>query len=82
VKGKTMPKLYNEATNKMFAEITSAQLQFIIDNLEEEDVKDTDYYFDQATIDFLMEQGADDELIEILQKELGDQEGIDVRYEK
>jgi processive 1,2-diacylglycerol beta-glucosyltransferase len=65
--------------------ITEAQLRFLIDNLEEEFVEDVDYYIHRPTIDFLKERGADDELVQILERaiaKVGPDEGVEVVYRK
>jgi hypothetical protein len=59
-------------------EIDEADLQLLIDNLEEEDEGDTDYYVSPVTIDWLEQNGASPRLIDILKKAVGDSEGVDV----
>ena len=54
-----MVKLYNAATNQLLGDITDDQLQFIIDQFEEEWEGDQDYYVNTATIDMLKDAGAD-----------------------
>ena len=61
--------------------ITEDQVQFLIDNLEEEGVKDQDYYIDSDSLSFLAENGCDEELITMLTEALEDRVNIDVRYE-
>ena len=61
--------------------ITETQLEFLIDNLEEEFEEDEEYYLNADTINYLKEQGADSELIAILEKALaGAQDGVDILY--
>jgi len=61
--------------------ITETQLEFLIDNLEEEFEEDEEYYLNADTINYLKEQGADNELIAILEKALaGAQDGVDILY--
>lgn len=61
--------------------ITEDQVQFLIDNLEEEGVEDQDYYIDSDSLSFLAENGCDEELITMLTEALEDRVNIDVRYE-
>lgn len=61
--------------------ITENQLNFLIDNLEEEFEEDEEYYFNADTVDYLKEQGADQDLVAILEKALaGAQDGVDIGY--
>jgi hypothetical protein len=61
--------------------ITEDQVQFLIDNLEEEGVEDQDYYIDPESLSFLAENGCDEELLTMLTDALEDKVNIDVRYE-
>ena len=61
--------------------ITEAQLDFLIDNLEEEFEEDEEYFLNADTIDYLKEQGADSELIAVLERALaGAKDGVDICY--
>ena len=75
-----MAKLIDAESGAVIGEISDDQLDFLIDQLEEEDREDQDYYLDLETIDLLEENGADDSLITLLRKVLGSSEGIDVRW--
>jgi hypothetical protein len=59
-------------------EIDEADLQLLIDQLEEEEEGDTDYYVSPMTIDWLGQNGASPKLIDILKKAVGDSEGVDI----
>jgi hypothetical protein len=62
--------------------ISESQLDQLIDNLEEEFEEDEDYWIDQATIEYLREQGADEGLLRLLEKAVaGSDEGIDISYQ-
>jgi processive 1,2-diacylglycerol beta-glucosyltransferase len=61
--------------------ITEKQLDFLVENLEEEFEEDEEYFLDADTIDYLKEQGADSDLVAILEKALaGTQDGVDIFY--
>ncbi|MFA5404073.1 MAG: galactosyldiacylglycerol synthase [Ignavibacteria bacterium] len=77
-----MVKIFNNDTGELIGEITEAQLQFLIDNLEEETEDDIDYYINIPMIESFEEKGADAELIEVLKKGLGNKEDMEIRYEK
>ena len=61
--------------------ITEDQVQFLIDNLEEEGVEDRDYYIDSDSLNFLAGNGCDKELLAMLTEALEGWVNIDVRYE-
>ena len=61
--------------------ITEDQVQFLIDNLEEEGLEDQDYYIDPDALSFLAESGCDEELLAMLTEALEGRVNIDVRYE-
>lgn len=61
--------------------ITEDQVQFLIDNLEEEGIEDQDYYIDPDALSFLAESGCDPELLTMLTEALEGRVNIDVRYE-
>lgn len=62
--------------------IDEADLQLLIDQLVEEDEEDTDYYITPLTIEWLEQNGASPELVEILKKAVGDSEGVDVVWKE
>ena len=79
-KGNSMAKIYDEATGTVYGTITEAQLQFLVDQLEEESLEDTEYYINRATVDMLEERGADAGLLTVLRNALGNREDVDIRW--
>jgi hypothetical protein len=77
-----MVKIFNKDTGEFIGNITETQLQFLIDNLEEEAEDDVDYYINIPTIESFTEKGAEPELIEVLKKGLGVKEEMEIRYKK
>jgi processive 1,2-diacylglycerol beta-glucosyltransferase len=61
--------------------ITEEQVQFLVDNLEEEGIEDQDYYIDEEVLRFLEENGCDEELLTSLRETLEGRLSIDIRYE-
>ena len=61
--------------------VTEDQVQFLIDNLEEEGFEDHDYYIDPESLSFLAENGCDEELLTMLMEALEGRVNIDIRYE-
>ena len=73
-----MIQLHEKETGVFLGTITDAQLQFLIDQLEEESTDDMDYYIDQATLDLFEEMGAEAALLTLLRQALGTREGIEI----
>jgi processive 1,2-diacylglycerol beta-glucosyltransferase len=76
-----MPRLYFPDSGETIGEISDEQLQFLIDQLEEESLDDQDYYINQETIEMFRERGCDEELLGLLQNAIGDKEDIDIAWE-
>ena len=77
-----MVKLSLKDSGTFLGTIDDADLQLLLDQLEEEDEGDTDYYITPMTIEMLEESGASAGLIGILKQAVGDSEGVDVVWEK
>jgi len=76
-----MAKLYNKDSGTLLGEINAQQLQFLIDELEEEDSADRDYYINRDQIDIFEENGADAQLVQMLRAALGENEDMEIRWE-
>ena len=76
-----MPRLFRIDNDAELGIITDVQLKFLIENLEEEHKDDTDYFIDRDTIELLSDNGADPELLALLEKGLGDDDEMDVAWE-
>jgi hypothetical protein len=77
-----MVKLSLKDSGAFLGTIDDADLQVLIDQLEEEDEGDTDYYITPMTIDLLEENGASPGLVRILRQAVGDSEGVDIEWKK
>jgi hypothetical protein len=77
-----MIDLYNAETNQLLGSITEADLQVLIDALEEESAEDQDYYIDKATLDYMADGRPSDHLLEILRGALGSKDGVEIRWER
>jgi hypothetical protein len=77
-----MIKLYDKETGRLVGALEEEQLRFLIDQLEEESSDDTDYYINKATIEMLVQAGADPELVALLQRGLGEREEMEIRWEE
>ena len=74
-----MIRIYNSDTGEAIGEINEEQLEFLIEQLEEESEEDESYYIDNSTIDYLEENGADDDLVTLLRKALGEEDGVEIK---
>ena len=77
-----MPTLYDAESGKLLGTITADELQYLMDQLEEEGVEDQDYYIDRATLAWFEEHDADSTLLALLREALGDRLGLDIRWTK
>ena len=75
-----MIKLYIKESDQEIGEITEAQLQFLMDNLEEESEEDFDYYINRTTLEMLERNGADADLLGKLRSAMADREDIEVEW--
>jgi hypothetical protein len=77
-----MIELRDKDTGAFLGTITEAQLQFMIDQLEEESSEDVDYYINLPTLDMFEERGADPQLLSVLRKALGKREDLEFRWSR
>ena len=77
-----MIQLRDKGTGELLGAISEEELQFLMDNLEEEWEGDTDYYLNGAVIDMLKDRGAGKGLIDLLQRALGDREDVEIEWHK
>jgi putative signal transducing protein len=75
-------ELVDTETSRPVGRITSAQLAWLVGQLEEESTEDRDYYIDGPTLDMLQDAGGDQALILMLRTALGARDGMEVRYTK
>lgn len=75
-----MIQLYDEASDTHIGEIGEEELQFLIDQLEEESTRDTNYYISAPTLEMLAKNGADAKLIALLRSALAGREGFEMRW--
>jgi hypothetical protein len=74
--------LYLEAGNKLLGSITESDLELLVDQLEETELADDDYFIDAPTVDILEQAGASSGLVSLLRGAIGQSEGVDIRWEK
>lgn len=77
-----MVRLYDKATVRYLGEVTEEELQFLIDNLEEESLTDVDYYINETVLESLKEKGMSESLVKVIQSAMGDKGEAEIRYER
>jgi hypothetical protein len=77
-----MPRLFLKQTGAFIGTVSDADLLVLVDQLEEEDQADDDYFVDGPTVDLLEENGASATLVSLLRSAVGNGEGVDIRWEK
>ena len=77
-----MIDLYNAATDRLIGSITEADLQVLVDGLEEESSQDQDYYIDAATIELLGDGRTTEHLLRLLRGALGTSDGVEIRWQR
>jgi hypothetical protein len=65
---------------KQVGELTEDQLDFLIENLEEEWSEDRDYYINKDMLAMLEQRGADAGLIGLLKDALGEKDEVEVLW--
>jgi hypothetical protein len=77
-----MIKVFNKETNEFIGRVSETDLQFLIDHLEEESIRDKDYYILRETVEEFPQQGASAKLMEVLQGGLRGGNAIEIRWER
>ena len=75
-----MIQLRDKETGALIGSISESQLQFLIDQLEEESDKDQDYFINPATLEMFEKRGADVGLLEMLRGALGERGGMEIEW--
>lgn len=75
-----MIQLRDKDTGSVLGDITEEQLQFLINNMEEESSEDTDYYLNRSMLEMLQEKDPDPDLMELLAAALGDREDMEIEW--
>jgi hypothetical protein len=76
-----MPRLIRLDTGDEIGNIDDKQLEFLVAQLEEEHDDDKDYFIDRDTLELLSDNGADPELLALLEKGLAGDDEMDIAWE-
>lgn len=71
-----MVYIYDKTTSDLIGEIGEEDLQFLIDQMEEESMKDRDYSITNMEIAYFAENGASAELVAVLREALGEKSEV------
>jgi hypothetical protein len=77
-----MPRLIRLDSGDEIGTINAEQLKFLVAQLEEENDDDTNYFIDRETLELLSDNGADPDLLALLEKGLGDDDEMDISWEE
>ncbi len=73
-----MIQLSDKETGVVIGTISEEELQFMIDQLEEESQADQDYWLNRETLDIFKEQGGDAHLIALLENAMGERDEMEI----
>lgn len=76
-----MPRLTRLDTGDEIGTISEDHLKFLAAQLEEDHEDDKDYFIDRETLELLSDNGADPELLAILEKGLAGDDEMDIAWE-
>jgi hypothetical protein len=77
-----MVYVYKKSTGDLLGEIGEEDLQFLVDQMEEESMKDQDYSITNMEIAYFVENGASSELITLLRQALGEQSEVIILWSR
>ena len=77
-----MIALRDKDTGADLGTITEEQLQFLVDQLEEEYAEDRDYYINRVMLDVMRQNSADPDLVDLLSKAIGDRDGVEIEWSR
>ena len=75
-----MIKIIDKDTGQFLGEITEDQLEFLMDQLEEEFEGDTDYYINKDILDVFEQRGIDKALLSFLRRSMGDRDEMEIEW--
>jgi len=76
-----MARLFDNDSGALLGEISAEDVNFLIEQLEEESAEDVAYYVNQDTVTLLRAEGASQELLVVLEKAIAGSGEAEVRWE-
>jgi hypothetical protein len=77
-----MPRLFLKDGNRLLGVVSEADVKLLIEELEETELADDDYFIDGPTVEILEAAGASSALVSLLRGAIGNSDGVDVRWEQ
>ena len=77
-----MIDLYDTASDRHAGTISEAELELLVEALEEESSSDIDYFIDAGTIEMLETRGASAHLVALLRTAVGSSQGVELRWQR
>jgi hypothetical protein len=77
-----MITLKNKDTGQRIGKLSEDELQYLIDELVEEHDEDKDYWLNKTQIEIMKEKGEHLSMLEMLEKELGDNQDMEIVWER
>ena len=77
-----MITLKNKDTGQHIGTLSENELQFLIDELEEEHSEDKDYWVNRAQLEILKEKGAEPSLIAMLESAMGEKDDMEIIWDR
>ena len=74
-------RLTDKSNGAVLGTINREDFQFLVDHLEEESSRDTDYFIDSATIGILADAGGSASLVSLLRSAVGSTDGVDIAWQ-
>jgi len=75
-----MAQVFDKDTGESISTITEDQLQFFIDQMEEESDTDQDYYINRDLLNIFKENGIDADFLAMLENALGERDGMEIEW--
>jgi processive 1,2-diacylglycerol beta-glucosyltransferase len=75
-----MVKLRDKGTGADLGSISDEELQYIIDQMDEDSPDDTDYHISRAVLSTMKAVAAPSSLTDLLETSMGDRDGFDVEW--
>jgi processive 1,2-diacylglycerol beta-glucosyltransferase len=73
-------RLYNDQTGEFLGDVSEEDVEFLVEQLEEEFEQDRAYYVNRETVTLLREGGASQELLTAIERGLGPSGEADVTW--
>jgi hypothetical protein len=74
--------LRDKESNLRVGTISEAQLQYLIDHLEEESLTDQDYYINVETLEMFEKSGIDQDLLQLLKHAMGSRQEMELEWSR